>query len=1583
MSGFDLLDALTARGVRLWVDGDRLRYRAPEGLMTPELRTQLAREKARLIDLLSRVVLGPAGSMPRAVAVPAERYQPFPLTDIQQAYVIGRSRAIELGNIGCHGYIEIDRPDFDWPRARRAFQRLIDHHDMLRTVMAPDDDTQQVLASVPPYEPGHVDIRSWPPEARDEHLAQVRRELSHQVFDPCRWPLFEIRATRLSDTMTRLHLSLDTLIGDAMTVLLIVRDWARLSETEGLVLRPLEFSFRDYVIAERVWRASEQHAQSLTYWHARLETMATGPALPARVSPASIERPTFTRRQMRLDAEAWQQLKERALCRGLTASVVLVTAFSDVLALWSNADHFTLTLTMFNRLPVHPDIKDIAGEFTSTILLEVMNRAPSFEARAQALGARLWEDLEHAGVSGVHLVRELARRTGSRGRPLLPVVFTSLLVQSDLTRQADSLDWLDGLVYGISQTPQVSIDHQVFERRGALHVSWDVVDDLFPPGVIDAMFDTFVGHIHRLANEEPSWQSTGRLPLPPSMIAARARANATAHPVMPLIDETLDRLVARAVERHPDAAAVVTASGRTLSYRELWSRSAAVAEALSARGVARDELVAIVMKKGWEQVVGTVGIVRSGAAYLPIDADWPASRVAYLLADGRVRIALTQTTAAGVLPAGVDVLNVDALGTAPDGARDPAPIAAPADLAYVIYTSGSTGQPKGVPIEHRSAVNTIVDVNERFQVDAGDRVLGLSNLTFDLSVYDIFGTLAAGATLMLPDVDEVRDLAQWAGWAASEGVTIWNSVPAWLSLFCAYADGRPELQLPALRLALLSGDWIPLPLPDRIRALAPACEVVSLGGATEVSIWSIWYPIGAIDPAWSSIPYGRPMRNQTWYVLDAALHPCPDWVAGDLYIGGVGLARGYWHDEARTAAQFIRHPSTAERLYKTGDLGRFHPDGTIEFLGRNDLQVKVHGHRIELGEIEASLGDSDTVREAVVIAERSADGGRQLVAYVVPAPAADAAAASERLKTEWRAHLLARLPPYMVPMAFEVIDALPLGANGKVDRSALERSTRPERPKIAPRTSTEVTLAAIWCDVLKRPEIGVDDNFFELGGHSLMAMQIAARIRGEMAVDVSLRTMFESPTIAALADAIEHQRRDAVAPTITPIPRAARNQPVPLTFAQEAIWRLDRQLAGGRAFCNSLVAARVDGPIDVARMEHSLATVFARHESLRTTFHESDGEPVQIVHAAVRMSVDVVDFEDLPVDVAEARARQLLLDDTRVVFDLERWPLFRVHVIRIREQLHMLAIVMHHIIMDDWAARVFIRDLQTIYLLGSDDTLPELPIQLPDFAIWQRRVFDDARLARSVTELADRLRRLPRLQIPYDRPRPSPPTNRLAREPFALTPESMAAVYCVSRSESVTPFVVLLAAFAAVLRARSGQAHLVVDEVVFARSRMEVDGLVGVFADMVPLHIDTVDDSTFRDLVGSAREAVLDADARQALPYPKLLEALDMKGERYPYASSVSPILFNHRGRFVDEAAAVMPVTPIIDLESLHSEIFCDLRVIQQETDDGLIGVFDYSVDVFEAATMREIVAEYCAVLDFALAELDVPLAQLPCAQLL
>ncbi|QNE79573.1 amino acid adenylation domain-containing protein (plasmid) [Streptomyces finlayi] len=1061
---------------------------------------------------------------------PEHRHEPFPLTDIQQAYLIGRHRGLELGGISSQYYLEFDCPGLDVDQLTEALRKVVERHDALRTVAGPNQ-TQRVLAAheVDPYIIRTTDLRGRDGAVQEAELAAIRAELTDQVLPVDRAPLFDIRATLLDGGRLRLHLAVDLLFLDMRGLYRLLGEWRRHYDEPSWSPEPLELSFRDYVLAQEELRGDTLGAEAEEYWTSRLDTLPPAPELPLAAAPEQLGTPRFVRHRAVLAPEHWAALRESAERHGLTPSGVLLAAYAEVVRAWSRRQEFTLTVTQFHRLGLHPQLGSVMGDFLAPSLLAVGGRAvETFEERARGLQHQALDDLAHSTHGGIRVLRDLARRRDDN-RASMPVVFSSTLGAG--APDAGRLESFGDLVHDHSRTPQVWLENQILELDDRLSVNWNAVEGLFPEGTLEAMFEAYVTLLGRLVDDASVWETTrGIVPLPSAQAEERERANATAQDIPPAL---LHELVAEAAARRPGHIAVIT-PGTETTYRALTEDAHRVAHRLiESFGAEPNEIVAVSMRPGAAQFSALLGVLHSGAAYVAIDPELPEERRLKLLARCSVRAVITEPDLRDELawPQGVSVLTLDDEATRKCSAERPASRQGPDDLAYVIFTSGSTGEPKGVMITHRSAANTVQDINRRFSVGEDDRTMALAPTGFDLSVYDLFGVLGAGGTVVVPDPARGNDIAHWSQLIGRYGVTIWNSVPAPMRM---WVDSLGEQGVPRgcrLRLALLSGDWIPVDLPNRIREKLPAMRVISLGGATEGSIWSIHHPIGDVSPEWSSIPYGKPLANQTMHVFNQWLEPSPVGVTGEIHIGGVGVAQGYLGDPERTAERFLVHPVTGERVYRTGDLGRYLPGGDIEILGREDFQVKINGYRVELGEIEAALLRQPGVRTALVTAPAHArTGQRQIAAYVVPEPGADPDPAV------LREALAALLPGYMVPSRFLTLDTLPLTANGKIDHKALpapwNETSDTASARVAPRDRVEERLFALWSQQLGHGDFGVEEGFFDIGGDSLHAVGLLAHLRAEFGIGADMEQemvegLFMNASIESFAELIASVKESA------------------------------------------------------------------------------------------------------------------------------------------------------------------------------------------------------------------------------------------------------------------------------------------------------------------------------------------------------------------------------------------------------------------------------------------------------------------------
>ncbi|MEV0010707.1 amino acid adenylation domain-containing protein [Streptomyces sp. NPDC047973] len=1137
-----LLGELAEHGVSVRSRRGRLSVDAPPDAPVDLLRRLTADEGPVLDAIAARTGLpGPRLPATRAEAGPVAAHAPFPVTDLQSAYQVGESDFPQLATPAyiAHGFEAVA---FDAGRWRTALRAVLDRHEMLRCAVD-GDGLQRIVSLDGSWEPARVDWTHLDAEEARAAFQEERDTAAAHLPALTDGPQVGCTVYSARDT-TFVLLCLRLFVLDARSIGLVCRDLADAYEGREFEDPPVPAGhFARYVEALGAHRDSQAYRNAVAHWQRRSSVLPGPPELPALARPAEAR---FSRVRHRLPAGTWQRLRERARGASLSANSVLCAAYAEVLRRWSGQASFSLTVLVATRgmLAAEPEegpvLAGCVGNFGSTLLLECDGTGGSFAERATALQRQLMTDLPHAWVSGVEVARR-ARRRHPGSAVGSPYVFASGLDDStsgELPPHLRARGW--DLVFKSMHTPQVLLDHQVSEEDGELVCTFDHVAEAFPEGMAQELAAAHADLLRGLAEEEEPWSARHVPPLPEALSAARRSANATGRtfPGGGVLDGLRE-----GASRTPERVAFHGEEGE-ITYREASERVARTAGALTASGSAPGDLIGVLARKSPAQYLAALSVIAAGGAYVPLGADWPPARVDALLARhgiGRVLADAEGTRLLAELGRPVTTLDVSAPG--PSGEPGPLPVPAPDDLAYVIFTSGSTGVPKGVAIPHGGLLNTVQDMVERFGVGPDDRLLSLSELHFDLSAFDLFGGLCAGGTVVVPPCGSRPDPDLWADWVRRSGATVWNTVPALLEMLLDHLGERATDVLGGLRLVLLSGDWIPLGLPDRIRRAAPKAQVVALGGATEASIWSNYHVVERIDPSWKSVPYGLPLANQRYHVLDQDFADVPHWVPGELFIAGDGLATAYYGQPELTAARFPLHPRTGERLYRTGDHARYRPDGTLEFLGRVDSQVKVRGYRVDLLEVEQQLTACPGVSAAACAVTGSGADGR-LVAFVVPGPAEADGAKDVRLldPAALRAGLGAVLPSYAVPSVFHTVAALPLTANGKRDARALlalaeEQAVRCGDSGVTagrpPSTEREAALARLWREVCGTSVRSVDDDFFAVGGSSVSAVRLVRRIREEFGVRLAPSSLFEASTISGQC-ALLDQRVDGLLVPVRP-----------------------------------------------------------------------------------------------------------------------------------------------------------------------------------------------------------------------------------------------------------------------------------------------------------------------------------------------------------------------------------------------------------------------------------------------------------------
>ncbi|MDG4667576.1 amino acid adenylation domain-containing protein [Mycobacterium sp. 236(2023)] len=1045
----------------------------------------------------SELVTDRAAPAPEIVA-PAPGSTPpgedaFPLAPIQHALWVGRNDDQQLGGVAAHLYIELDGDGVDPARLTAAAAKLAARHPMLRVQILPDG-TQRISDRELPVTV--YDLRDLDRDAAEERLEAIRHEKSHQIMAG---EVLQISLSQRPDGRTRLHVDLDMQAADAVSYRNFMSDLAEFYG--GADLPDLGYTYRQY--REAFTAASAETDEDRQWWAERIPELPEGPALPLVPRSEQADPQRGVRRWHIFDVATRDALFAAAHKRGITPAMAVAASYAGTLARWSTNRRFLLNLPMFGREQFHPDVDKLVGDFTSSLMLDVdLTGADTPIARARVLQETLHATARHASYSGLSVLRDLTRHHGT---PILaPIVYTSALGLGDLFA-GKVTEHFGTPVWTISQGPQVLLDAQATPVAEGLMINWDTREDAFRPGVADAMFAYHLAELERLAADESAWDAVDLPAVTREQQAARDAANGVTD--APSGDALHDGFFRRA-DTQPDAPAVFSSDG-DLTYGELRGRVLAVAAALDVAGVRRADAVAVMGPKNFEQIIALLAISAIGAVYVPVGVDHPGDRASRMLANGGVRMALVCGDEPPNTMAALTVQEAIRVGSRASGFTPPT--VEPAELGYMLFTSGSTGEPKGVEMSHDAAMNTVEFINGHFEIGPSDRCLALSTLECDLSVLDIFGMLRAGGSIVVVDEEHRRDPDTWARLIERHGVTVLHFMPGWLEML-AEVDG----DLSSVRVVPTGGDWVRPELVRALRKRAPHMRFAGLGGATETATHNTVCEVGDIPADWSSVPLGVPLPNNACRVVGADGHDCPDWVPGELWVGGRGVARGYCARPDLTAERFVEHDG--KTWYRTGDLVRYQTGGIIEFVGRTDHRIKISGYRVELGDVEAALRGLPGVDSAVAAAV-STEGGRDVLAALVSGEAG--AAALEPAKIA--AALSEVVAPHMVPQIIVTADQVPYTLGGKLDRAAVAAVLKDADVVSgvgyrAPATPLEAALCSIIGSVLGRQQIGADDDFFAIGGDSVLATQVVARLRTWLDIPgAAVADIFATRTVAALA----------------------------------------------------------------------------------------------------------------------------------------------------------------------------------------------------------------------------------------------------------------------------------------------------------------------------------------------------------------------------------------------------------------------------------------------------------------------------------
>ncbi|HEX8174908.1 MAG TPA: amino acid adenylation domain-containing protein [Pyrinomonadaceae bacterium] len=1467
-----------------------------------------------------------------------------------------------------------------------ALSEIVRRHEVLRTHFEAIDG--QPLQLINP--PSHlhiplIDLSALPAPQREASVRQLANTEAALPFDLERAPLLRATLLRLSATEHVLLFTMHHIISDAWSMALLVREVASLYTAfiagKPSPLRELPIQYADYAVWQREWLSGEVLDEQLQYWREQLDGAPTELSLPTDHPRPPVQSSRGATQRVVLGQGLSEELRELSRREGVTLFMTLLAGWSLLLGRYAAVEDVLVGTPIAGR--TRAEVEDLIGFFVNTLVMRVRWESKwRVEELLKAVREVSLGGYSHQEVPFERLVEEMQVERSLSRSPLFQVAF---VLQN---APVESLE-LPGLTLsGVEAEDDIAkfdMTLSLIESEGTLWGGVEYNADLFEATTIKRL----IRHYETLLEGITAHPEQRLSQLSLLTAAERQQLLADWNNPTPIASNTcIHHLFEAQASHNPEQVAVVSMEGQQLSYGELNARANQAAHYFRRLCVGPETVVSILMERSIEMMVALLGVLKAGGAYLPLDPAYPQERVAFILEDSGSHLVLTQERLRDRLPDGCPaVVSLDAEwdAIARESVEDPKVPVAAENQAYVIYTSGSTGQPKGVVIQHSSLSSYIQAARIAYESKPSDRFLQFFSISFDGSAEEIYVCLTSGATLFFRTEEMLGSTAELMRNCQRWGVTVLSLPTAYWHEMTASLERERQALPSTVRLVIIGGERA---LPERLlswqKLAGERVRLVHTYGPTEATIVATMCDLQdkPAGEALHEVPIGRAVRNAQTYVLDERLDPVPAGVPGQLYLGGECLARGYLNHPQLTAEKFIpdafsRKPGA--RLYATGDRVRYLADGNLEFLGRFDQQVKVRGFRIELGEIEAVLTGHDSVHEAVVVAREDVPGNRVLVAYLVAQPGATLNV------SQLRETLKERLAAYMIPSAFVEMERLPLTPSGKLNRRALPAPATGRadagRDYVAPSTPTEEMLASIWAGVLNLENVSVQDNFFELGGHSLLATQLISRIRETFQVELPVRQLFEEPTVAGLARHVEFAKRDKQNLLPPAMKRVDRSLPLPLSFAQQRLWFIS-QLHPLSPLYNLPLALHLRGNLNLSALTQTFSHLVSRHESLRTTFTSTGAEPRQLIHPPQPCHIPLIDLSHLPEQVRAALASSLLKAAASDPFDLSTGPLLRVLLLRLSPEEHALLLVMHHIISDGWSLGVMVREVSRMYesyVAGEIPQFEELQIQYADYAVWQREWLSGEVLERELEYWREQLRGSSGvLEVMGDRVRPAVISHRGGVEEIEISVEEVEGLRRVSRGEAVTMFMLLLAAWQALLFRYSGQTDIVVGADVANRNRKETEGLIGFFVNMLVLRANLSGEPTFREFLKQIRDVCLEAYAHQDMPFEKLVEELQPERSlsRTPLFQAVFVLQNAPVGALTLPGLQLSPVSYGNDNEGRTAKF--DLLLSMQETAGGLSGSLEYSTDLFDATTIRRMVSHLQNLLTAVLEDIEQRVSMMP-----
>ncbi|MEU7114585.1 amino acid adenylation domain-containing protein [Streptomyces sp. NPDC046182] len=1555
----ELLDRLTADGIQLWVQDGRLRFR-PSGALTPEQVAELRTHKDEVVRLLSE----PAPEGPGAL-FDVLRPDTLPLTHGQESLWFLDRLGLQAGyNVGTT--LRIEGP-LDEPALLRALDELVRRHEVLRTRFRETDGVvSQVVIPGERLVPERVDLTGVPEEEREaraeEHMA---RHFGHH-FDLSRDRLVTAQLLRLSDTSRILAVNAQHIVVDGPSIARLFDELAVLysafrDEKPSPLPEPTAH-YADYAVWQRGPAAAVEHARELAYWRERLAGAAEGLDMPLDRPRGEVTDFAGANVTFALPPGLFEELREVAARCSATPFMVVLAAFHILMGRWCRQDDVSVGTPVDCR--AHEETAEMIGYFANTVVVRSdLAGNPPFTRLLDQLRETVISAYDHRQLPFDRLVAALKPGRSQARQPLFDVMF-SYQGQQSFTMEGLDVSFVDQP----STTAKFDLSLFVSETDDGLYGSFEYATALFDAETVEELSRLFVRLLEGIAAAPQARIHDLPLLTPadhPELVTGGVTGVLRGGSLAGWFEERA------AVAR---TAPAVLDGPLTRTYGDLNERANRVARALLDQGLGPEAIGAVMLPRSDLAVTAFLAVLKTGGVYLPVDPALPAERISLLLADaapavvvtdaaGAARLAETETDSSGMVVLVVDeeLTACAGHGSANLSAAELTGPVTDATPAYLLYTSGSTGRPKGVVMTTGALLNMMEWHFTALPTGPGRVTAQFTALSFDVSVQEMLFTLLSGAALAIVPEELRRSPAHFVTWLDERRVSDLFAPNVVIELVArtAVEAARP---LPALTHLVQVGEA--LVLSDTLRrftAAVPGRRLSNHYGSTEVQVVT-WHDMAPGIDGWPQVaPLGQSVRNTVAYVLDESLGLVPPGVPGELYVSGVCLARGYFRRPDLTADRFLPDPygPPGARMYRTGDLVRRLRDGSIEYLGRTDHQVKVRGMRVECGETESALRTHEAIGEAVVLAHPDVLGSQQLTAYVVAAGPAPVPAPAEL-----RHWLMERLPAHAVPSRYLVLDALPVNRHGKTDRKALPAPDTAEAGSgaahVAPRTGGEQLVAAIWREVLRTERVGALDDFFALGGHSLLVAQVLARIRHRTGAEVSVREFYQRPTVAGLAELVAAS--DAVPDTVPALPAGAIPE---ASYAQQRMVFLHLLQPEGGLY-NVQIPLALRGPLDRKVLRTALDEVVRRHHALRTTFDLTGENIVPVVSDEAVLPLDFRDVSGAADPEAEVRA--LLLEDGKAGFDIQTGPVIRATAVRTGSEEHVLVLTAHHIVIDGYSVPVLVEELGALYeafLSGAPSPLPEPELQYADYAAWQRRRLQGSALRDHLFYWKEYLAGTPHtIELPADRPRPAAPDFAGDAVGFTVGPELTARLRALAGRSRATLFMTTMAAYSALLHRLSGQDDVCLGYFSGSRPTVETERLIGLFVNTIPVRSKVATGQTFDAHLKQVRESVLRGDAHRELPFELLVD--EVQPERDVTRHPVFQVAFSYYAAAPQETVETgtgLGIAPSTISPGTWAAKF-DLTLYLRESEDGrLLGDLEFSTALFDRATVERFAAYYVRLL--------------------